>query len=40
MELFAHHTIEHSLTSNIYYFGVALAVLGLAIWIANRGTKE
>lgn len=38
MEIFAHHTTEHTITSNMYYFAIALLVVVVA-WVVDRSTK-
>ena len=37
MRLFAHHTAEHTITSESFYLVAALMVVAvLAIWVARR----
>lgn len=39
MEIFAHHTIEHSVTSNMYYYALAGLALAIVLWVVKRSTK-
>lgn len=39
MQLFAHHTVEHTVTSNIYYYGAALIMISLLMYLIVRREK-